>query len=75
MGSDTRRVNRHIRGSAPIICGARRRRGSRLDLMSLETKTSEGQYVDLYEYQARELFEAHGVPVLAGIVASTPQEA
>ncbi len=43
--------------------------------MSLETKTSEGQYVDLYEYQARELFEAHGVPVLAGIVASTPQEA
>ena len=44
-------------------------------MMSLETKTSEGQYVDLYEYQARELFEAHGVPGLAGIVASTPQEA
>ena len=43
--------------------------------MRLETKTSEGQYVDLYEYQARELFEAHGVPVSAGIVASTPQEA
>ena len=27
--------------------------------------------MDLYEYQARDLFEAHGVPVLAGIVAYT----
>ncbi|MBF0949302.1 MAG: acetate--CoA ligase family protein, partial [Actinomyces sp.] len=31
--------------------------------------------MDLYEYQARELFAAHGVPVLAGIVARTPEEA
>ncbi|MCV7651000.1 ADP-forming succinate--CoA ligase subunit beta [Micrococcus luteus] len=31
--------------------------------------------MDLYEYQARDLFEAHGVPVLAGIVAQTPDEA
>ena len=31
--------------------------------------------MDLYEYQARELFAAHDVPVLAGIVASTPDEA
>jgi len=30
--------------------------------------------VDLYEYQARDLFEKHGVPVLAGIVADTPEE-
>jgi len=31
--------------------------------------------VDLFEYQARDLFEKHGVPVLAGIVATTPEEA
>ena len=31
--------------------------------------------MDLYEYQARALFAAHGVPVLAGIVARTPDEA
>ena len=29
--------------------------------------------VDLFEYQARDMFEAHGVPVLAGIVADTPE--
>lgn len=31
--------------------------------------------MDLFEYQARDLFEAHGVPVLAGAVAYTPDEA
>ena len=31
--------------------------------------------MDLFEYQARELFEAHGVPVLRGITARTPGEA
>jgi succinyl-CoA synthetase beta subunit len=31
--------------------------------------------VDLFEYQARDLFESYGVPVLAGIIADTPQEA
>jgi succinyl-CoA synthetase beta subunit len=30
--------------------------------------------VDLYEYQARDLFEQYGVPVLPGIVADTPEE-
>jgi succinyl-CoA synthetase beta subunit len=30
--------------------------------------------VDLYEYQARDLFEQYGVPVLPGIVAETPEE-
>ncbi|CRK59908.1 Succinyl-CoA ligase [ADP-forming] beta chain [Alloactinosynnema sp. L-07] len=31
--------------------------------------------MDLYEYQAKDLFAAHGVPVLPGDVASTPEEA
>jgi len=31
--------------------------------------------VDLYEYQARDIFEARGVPVLRGITATTPAEA
>ena len=30
--------------------------------------------MDLYEYQARDLFEKHGVPVLPGIIADTPEE-
>ena len=30
--------------------------------------------MDLYEYQARDTFEKYGVPVLAGIVADTPEE-
>ena len=31
--------------------------------------------MDLYEYQARDMFEAHEVPVLRGITATTPEEA
>jgi succinyl-CoA synthetase beta subunit len=31
--------------------------------------------VDLFEYQARDVFENYGVPVLAGIIADTPEEA
>jgi len=31
--------------------------------------------VDLFEYQGRDLFERHGLPVLGGGVAETPQEA
>jgi succinyl-CoA synthetase beta subunit len=31
--------------------------------------------VDLFEYQARDLFESYGVPVLAGIIADSPAEA
>ena len=30
--------------------------------------------MDLFEYQARDLFEAYGVPVLQGITADTPDE-
>ena len=31
--------------------------------------------MDLYEYQARDMFEAHGVPVLQGLIADTPEQA
>jgi succinyl-CoA synthetase beta subunit len=31
--------------------------------------------VDLFEYQARDLYEKHGVPVLGGAVAETPTDA
>lgn len=31
--------------------------------------------MDLFEYQARDLFESYGVPVLAGRIADTPEEA
>ena len=31
--------------------------------------------MDLYEYQARELFREHGVPVLGGAIATTPEQA
>ena len=31
--------------------------------------------MDLFEYQARDLFEAHGIPVLPAQVARTPEEA
>lgn len=31
--------------------------------------------MDLFEYQGRDVFEKHGLPVLAGGVAQTPQEA
>lgn len=31
--------------------------------------------MDLYEYQARDMFEAHGVPVLQGITATSAEEA
>nr|WP_309132440.1 ADP-forming succinate--CoA ligase subunit beta [Brevibacterium sp.] len=45
-------------------CGARRVR-----------RRNEGRHVDLFEYQARDLFEKHGVPVLKAQVATTPAEA
>jgi succinyl-CoA synthetase beta subunit len=38
-------------------------------------RTYEDKLVDLFEYQAREIFAKHGVPVLAGEVAETPEEA
>jgi len=41
----------------------------------LARRTHEELRVDLYEYQARDLFEKHTVPVLQGAVATTAEEA
>jgi succinyl-CoA synthetase beta subunit len=41
----------------------------------LTARETQGLTVDLFEYQARDLFEKHGVPVLGGAVAETPEEA
>src|SRR4028118_1604318 len=37
--------------------------------------TKDGSPVDLMEYQAKELFAKHDVPVTLGVVATTPEEA
>ncbi len=37
--------------------------------------TERDAYVDLYEYQGRDMFARHGLPVLDGGVATTPEEA
>jgi succinyl-CoA synthetase beta subunit len=44
-------------------------------LVKPQAGMSEEVFVDLYEYQGRDLFERHGLPVLDGGVASTPEEA
>jgi succinyl-CoA synthetase beta subunit len=54
--------------------------GRYLSTSRLFTKKSPGATakdcnVDLYEYQARDLFEKYEVPVLAGIIADTAEEA
>jgi succinyl-CoA synthetase beta subunit len=43
--------------------------------MTLFSHADGTNSVDLFEYQARDLFEKHGVPVLAGIIADTPEQA
>src|SRR5690606_27340882 len=38
-------------------------------------RKARNDQVDLFEYQARDLFAEHGVPVLDGLVADTPEAA
>jgi succinyl-CoA synthetase beta subunit len=53
------------------------RRGKQLKyvLTAVKSRSLDRETVDLFEYQARDLFEAHGVPVLRGIIADTPEQA
>lgn len=55
----------------PLNCG----RSCRSLVPQPGTENSDWMSVDLYEYQARDLFEKYEVPVLAGIVADTPEAA
>lgn len=57
-----------------LTANACQRTGARLEWAGLMLPTM-GKPVDLYEYQARDMFAEHGVPVLRGGVASTPEEA
>ncbi len=47
----------------------------RLAIMGAKKDSSEAIAVKIHEYQARELFQAHGIPTNAGEVARTPEEA
>ena len=47
---------------------------SRFSLRDDELKADWKTSVDLFEYQARDLFESYGVPVLPGIIADTPED-
>ncbi len=47
----------------------------RSSLSKQDTKILGGQKMKLHEYQAKELLAAYGVPVPAGSVATTPEEA
>ncbi len=46
-----------------------------MNVSAAHVESEDEEPVDLYEYQARDVFEAHGVPVLRGITATTPAEA
>src|SRR5215203_820358 len=72
------------RGSCVRTCTARTRAAAaprRVTSLQLRlaggagTTRRERRHVDLFEYQGRDLFERHGLPVLGGGVAETPQEA
>jgi len=53
----------------------RRRDRRPLGSFSLEPSSQQEVNVDLYEYQARDIFETYGVPVLRGMTATRPEEA
>ncbi|GGB47411.1 succinate--CoA ligase [ADP-forming] subunit beta [Flexivirga endophytica] len=44
-------------------------------MREVDSRDEDGFRVDLFEYQARDMFEAHGVPVLAGQIATTAEQA
>src|SRR5690625_1307940 len=61
--------------AAPGFYRRYHRRGTRPPLAARTRHTEGRSRVDLFEYQARDMFERYEVPVLGGILASTPEEA
>src|ERR1039457_3795780 len=63
-------------GSARRLASPRRASRALTDRLRAESIRTRGRtHVDLYEYEAKELFAEYGVPVQRGKVAATPQEA
>src|SRR6202034_4673308 len=65
LGSDRRRARARLLVDAAVTRRAARRK----------QRTEIGPPVDLFEYQAKELFAEYGVPVPKDKVADTPEEA
>src|SRR6202035_3811842 len=64
------------RGSARRSASPRPASRAPRDRLPAESIRTRGRtHVDLYEYQAKELFAEYGVPVQRGQVAATPEEA
>src|SRR5918997_1362561 len=74
MQGDCRHRTRseRVRGAS---LGSARQRISRAGRPATHSGVGEETRVDLYEYQAKELFAAHGVPVLPGRTVETAEEA
>src|SRR5918999_6314712 len=71
---DTRHQGRSGRVSTASL-GSLRQRILRAPARIAQRSGQGETRVDLYEYQAKELFAAHGVPVLPGRTVETPEEA
>src|SRR4051812_44587928 len=61
--------------SAPPRLGSCRRVGARVPKDPARASYGGGWIVDLMEFQAKELFARHGVPVSVGTVVTEPEDA
>ena len=73
--ADTLRYRRRLRETRDRMKGNGPYAASRTPACDGGRERNGNVTVDLYEYQGRDLFEKHGLPVLGGGVAHTPEEA